>query len=710
MTTTEHGTHTGTGHPSSSGVIRALEDSLPSEGLTHRRASTSVGNGKATVTLTAAVADTRVTGGRRPTEHGGRPQGVEVRVHGIGDHSTFSALGRPKYKELVDSRVWIGQVPKLPAHPLRLVNWSRANRKITRHLGWYLAFPFTLVNVAGYMEPHDRSRHVMRAGIGLASLCLTISMAAWLTVILETGWRALTVGDDRLTGVLLQGAGPGLLIVFIAYRMMAGRALVDKAGSVISVATIAVLAGMIVYLHKKPATQTRGWLHRLLTTSGDPDNAADAMSSIVVGTTAIVFLVALCLCVFALWKKHNRAAFAGAAVLLILAVTLLHAAGSMLRLFTASVVSLVPSHHVRLVHVSRGSAMDNVLLPKPDDLSEEVVARCANALKIDLIPVFFIAMLSLFAIVFWIELHKQHKRVNLAIQRDTADRPTKQASRIHELVVSLPDRLASPVAVAIVGTAVLWILMYLAFSQANPWQIADLLVTLQVVGAIAMVLIIIGRPEQFANRLRGIFGSVADIAGFWAPDLHPLAGASYRRALLSGIRQAVNDLVLEYPSSPIALVGHSQGSVVCAWFVRGGHWTEQPTEGQTDRGALKASMHLRANNARSDRIALFTCGSPLSTLYRTFFPRYFDDAFFDKTWTMTYKSSWWRNYWRATDPIGSVVSTRRDVDNIDVTESVDQETLGHGEYWRNARLHAGINRFFGTAEIKQPLSASAAMN
>ena len=46
-------------------------------------------------------------------------------------------------------------------------------------------------------------------------------------------------------------------------------------------------------------------------------------------------------------------------------------------------------------------------------------------------------------------------------------------------------------------------------------------------------------------------------------------------------------------------------------------------------------MHKLANNARSDRIALFTCGSPLSTLYRTFFPCYFDDEFFAKTWSMT---------------------------------------------------------------------------
>jgi hypothetical protein len=222
------------------------------------------------------------------------------------------------------------------------------------------------------------------------------------------------------------------------------------------------------------------------------------------------------------------------------------------------------------------------------------------------------------------------------------------------------------------------------------------------------VLIVIRRPEELANRLRRIFGSVADIAGFWAPDLHPLAGASYRRALLSGIRQAINDLVMDYPNDPIALVGHSQGSVVCAWFVRGGHWTEQPTEGQTDRRALRENMHGLANNPRSDRIALYTCGSPLSTLYQTFFPRYFDEAFFNKTWRMTYKSSWWRNYWRKTDPIASEVPTRRVTDNVDVTERPDEPTLGHSEYWRNERLRAGISRFFDTAEVRPRVRPSAA--
>ena len=60
-------------------------------------------------------------------------------------------------------------------------------------------------------------------------------------------------------------------------------------------ATIAVLAGMIFFLHSKPATRTGGWFHRVFTPLGDTDNAVDAMSSIVVGTTTIVsWLVCLC--------------------------------------------------------------------------------------------------------------------------------------------------------------------------------------------------------------------------------------------------------------------------------------------------------------------------------------------------------------------------------------------------------------------------------
>ena len=161
------------------------------------------------MTLTTPAAGTAVTGGGRPAEHRGRPQGVEVRVHGIGDHSTFSALGRPRIKSWWTAGCGSARCRSCPrtAAPCELEPREQEDYSASRLVP---AFPFTLLNVAGYMEPRDRSRHIMRAGIGVASLCLTISMAAWLTVIFETAWRLSR--DDRLTGVLLQGAGPGLLI------------------------------------------------------------------------------------------------------------------------------------------------------------------------------------------------------------------------------------------------------------------------------------------------------------------------------------------------------------------------------------------------------------------------------------------------------------------------------------------------------------------
>jgi hypothetical protein len=640
------------------------------------------------------------------TKHRDRPQGVEVRVHGIGDHDTYSALGRPSYKELVDSRVWIGQVPHLPSHPLRLVNWSRANRKLTRHLSWYLAFPFTLLNVAGYMEPREKlPRHIMRAGVGVASVILTISMAAWITLILESTWQKLGLRDDRLTAVVLQAIGPCLFILFIAYRMVVGRVLVDKAAALISVTSIAALAGMIPILHTKPASRTGDWLHRLFVPVGAPDNTVDAMTALVIGSTSVIWITALGLCVLALWKKQDGAAFAGAAVLLVLAVSLMHTAGSMLRLFTDSLLRFVPSAQVPGKHIVPGTYISNVLLPNPSGFQNIKVAYAGIALWIDLTPVFFLAMLALVAVVVRVELQRQRKR--LANAADFTRRGFKEATRTHALVESLPKHLATPVTVAILSIGILWLLMGVAFVWARHWLVDDVLVGLQVAGAIAIVLVIIRRPEKLANRLRRIFGSVADIAGFWAPDLHPLAGASYRRALLAGIRQTINDVVMEFPNYPIALVGHSQGSVVCAWFVRGGHWTEQPTEGQTDRRTLNDNLQHTSNTPRSDRIALFTCGSPLSTLYQTFFPRYFDSAFFRKTVEMTYHGSWWRNYWRNTDPIGSELPFKRHGDNIDVTERLYDETVGHGEYWREERLRNGIKRFFANAAVKHRVPADS---
>ncbi len=116
----------------------------------------------------------------------------------MGDHGVFSALGRPVYTGTVADRVRIGSLPLIPKHDLKLINWSRPSRQITRTMGWYLAYPFTLVNMAGFMGP-ERSENraerrlwwFMRTAIVVSSLTMTFAMAMWMTVILETAWRLL---------------------------------------------------------------------------------------------------------------------------------------------------------------------------------------------------------------------------------------------------------------------------------------------------------------------------------------------------------------------------------------------------------------------------------------------------------------------------------------------------------------------------------------
>jgi alpha-beta hydrolase superfamily lysophospholipase len=54
---------------------------------------------------------------------------------------------------------------------------------------------------------------------------------------------------------------------------------------------------------------------------------------------------------------------------------------------------------------------------------------------------------------------------------------------------------------------------------------------------------------------------VADIAGFWPIADHPLGGRSYRPAVVTGLVNALK----RQPGERLVLVGHSQGSVICAW-------------------------------------------------------------------------------------------------------------------------------------------------
>lgn len=85
---------------------------------------------------------------------GTMPAALEIRVHGIGDHDAWSALGSAPLADVPGGpKADVTCPPILPKHRLWLINWSRRSRRAAGLL-WYVALPFSLVNVAGYMEPH----------------------------------------------------------------------------------------------------------------------------------------------------------------------------------------------------------------------------------------------------------------------------------------------------------------------------------------------------------------------------------------------------------------------------------------------------------------------------------------------------------------------------------------------------------------------------
>lgn len=607
--------------------------------------------------------------------------GVEMRVHGVGDHGVYSALGKPVYTGTVADRVRIGSLPMIPTHELKLIHWSRPSRRIARNLSWYLAYPFTLINMAGFMGPEHsenpaerRLWRFTRTAVVVSSLTMTLAMAMWLSVIVETAWRMLGGVPSGPAVIAECVVGPGLLGSLVVNRMLRGRPLVDQGNRRVALLTLGVLIVAAGVLAGR-ATVGKGMLD-----SGDA--MGDPMTLMVGITTLVAWGFAGALCGIA-WRAErgrkgngrshfragrDRTALAGAGMLIVFAVAMLHTAGSGLRLLSQTILAYTPPVIERRV---QGAHDDSHVLP------------------IDVTPVLFLMMAAVFGALFL----REYRRRKPVLLRD-----------IHEF-------LGRTGLVGLVVSFGLWIASasLLVAAGKGRWGIDEafttLFIALEITGLLLVVAIIVRRPDRIAERTRRALGSLADVAGFWAPELHPLAGASYRLAVLRGLRRGVRDVRTDDPGKPIALVGHSQGAVICAWFIRGGYWQEKTSENYSDEYALAMGMH-DSPRERSDRIALFTCGSPLGSLYRTFFPRYFNEGFFRTAARKSYGSVW-HNYWRRTDPfsarlgrgpVGAGVDDPQ-VRDIDVTELEDEVPKGHYEYWQEGRVRRDIEEYFASFDL-----------
>lgn len=626
----------------------------------------------------------------------GTVYGIEIRVHGIGDHDLVSELPPPP-REL-ENRISIREKPDIPQHGLSLINWSRANRKLTHNILWYLAFPFTMVNLAGYMEPKSKvAGKTFRVGIALSSVCITVAMAAWSTVILETVTHSFgNVANSVVLQLVISAVGPVTLSGVIIYRRYSRRFQDDvtRANSAISLISVVALGGLFAFcllqviwqsiLRQPPLMLPSNWLGRW-------SGFIDPMTLLVAGTTAVVWVVALLLALISLlvrfkhcaeWYMKDGASLSAAALLIVSAIALLHGAGSAVRLTVAWLFQFFFSFQTPDGQ-SGGATTYMLLQPK----------GAQEALRIDFIPLFLlefvaVVLVGLILVLFnSIRLATEHSKfLNRGMSADylMPDEfvpPDKWHCVVRDAAAFLPW-LAVLTLPLIAG---LWICLAWKLLMAEDSTIADWLPWLKI-GAVMLVLVLAsGRPAAFAGWLTAIFGRIADIAGFWPPDLHPLAGVPYLNALVDGIRDEVG----KNGQNAVALVGHSQGSIVCAWFVAWGLGDGCPPKATE---FIRCRGEVRSWNPAPGQVMLFTCGAPLASLYATFFPVYFSDELFGRIKGMCRAESWY-NFWRQTDPIASAIEVAH---NVNVTQRwEDVEWREKNAWWKCRRTRERIPKKHG---------------
>ncbi len=171
--------------------------------------------------------------------------------------------------------------------------------------------------------------------------------------------------------------------------------------------------------------------------------------------------------------------------------------------------------------------------------------------------------------------------------------------------------------------------------------------------------------RSFRNPdIRRNVGTLWDVLTFWPRWFHPFAPPAYPA-------RAVPELVVRLQKrltrhGPVVLSAHSQGSVIAvsAILALGGRADLDPaapaplaTGSGRDAagGPAEPSTEQRAARETLAKLALVTHGSPLSSLYGRFFPRYFGRDRLEEASRLLGNEDGtirWRNLYRCTDPIG----------------------------------------------------------
>lgn len=373
------------------------------------------------------------------------------------------------------------------------------------------------------------------------------------------------------------------------------------------------------------------------------DKFDPVMTLALVTTLLAVLLALICLALhFSSARLGNNGRrlpnLAGAGLLLVLAVLLVHALASVIRIAVDWLFLYVDRQLVRILN--------------PDSEWENPVAFRVATPTNDNASIYRIDIVVLVASLFVVALAAAVLILMLvaAIRRDG---PPPGTSIAHSLVQHLGTTLGPTIGVAVPLFLVLLYLLDMRLDEGDDVSPGLRLLIVIIVQAAALftALLVAGRLQRVQDALE----RVADVIGFFRIVHHPLAGASYRPNVLRGIQEAI----ASSGATRAVLVGHSQGSVLAACVA-----------GRQFEAAKGPPLTCE--------IRLLTCGSPLISLYASFFPDEFTKEFF--TGIQRGPERLWSNCWRSTDPIASRVGAACNILLTDPAEG-RKRPLGHADYW-----------------------------
>lgn len=622
---------------------------------------------------------------------------MEFRLHGIGEHGAASGLGSSPRAHIAAKRgtptgdkQTIGvsavvdewDVPRLPDHRLVLLGWSRFSRRLARFL-WFVAMPFSLVNVAAEMRaavdegadaPPKAVRHV-DGQVWILSRYLwgpLISVGAliWIIAWTESLMRSVDLGVFVGLHPWNPWLGPklGVLLGFglaAAFWLRQFKVEARVATSLLTAHSLAVLAAGAALWRFRPTSirvsqPLMGW-------ANNPEGLLDPIRAycVLVGVAVLLWWLYLAL------RQGNHAyralggsAWWGAGFAVASAFILLNVGGSMLRLGLDWAGRYLRSLFGREPTAELLPPGLRTVLPANAQGTDEWV---------DLIP---LALLPFLLIIMLVIVAKAWD----ADAGLTDARARKQL--IHNAVDRLPANLTT--GTVLISTLAWGLLVFAGWhaEQLSQREHGWAVMMVHFLGAV-LTLWFLSAGKLGGSKFGPTLSRVADVVGFWPIRSHPFAGLSYRDPVVDVLRSRIvawQDA--KDDDEPLIFAGHSQGSVLAAWLMR-------PTE------AAAAGIPM-------DSVHLVTCGSPLRSLYATFFTAHFSDRFFADVQGF---SAGWINFWRDTDPIATPVPEAQD------EEIADPHLLGHGDYWTEEQQMNAIAVWHGekvhTQDNEEPVEEQA---